>query len=667
MVSTPSQTFAHARFRSPPPLRRGLDVGLSSLYGVFRRRQQFVTKILAQADEIDRRAGEWHDLTTPQLRHQIFELRDEFRRRRHIDDDHELINTALGVLRETASRKLGLRAYKVQLAGALALHRGYLAEMATGEGKTLTAALAAVLTGWTNRPCHIITVNDYLVQRDSKWLAPFYNDCGIEVGAVTGGMDPRERQDGYAAEITYATAKEVLADFLRDRLQAGLIQHPSRRLIRHLLKGGSATPGNPFTLRGLDTAIVDEADSVLIDEAATPLIISRQRTNQALVDASIQATEIISDFENGPHYRTVMRYKEIEFTRRGTELIDAVATKFSGLWRSPGRCEELIEKALLAREFYSRGKQYLIDDGKVVIVDEFTGRPMPMRSWQKGIHQAVEAKEHLEISDPAETIARRSFQRFFRYYYRLSGMSGTVREGATELWQIYNLPFLSIPTNRPCIREEMPDRIFATSDSKWQALVADVRRINASGRPILVGTRSVADSEKLASMLIGQGLRCKVLNAGRLREEATIISEAGRQHSITIATNMAGRGTDIVLGTGVAELGGLHVVALERHESQRIDRQLFGRSARQGDSGSCQAFVSVEDELIVKHLSEIERKTLRVMSNPGWEGKGRETLFAAAIARAQRKSERAATKQRRSVLRMDIWLDESLSFAGSEE
>ncbi len=660
---TPSRKYAHARYRKPPKLHKGLDARLNALHGLYRRRPQLLRKIREQAETIDREADDWHKFKDSQLRNRLFELRDRFRRTRETDDD-ELVNAALGALREAAHRKLGLRPYNVQLMGALALNGGFLAEMATGEGKTLTAGLAAVLNGWTNRPCHIITVNDYLVERDCKWMSPLYDYCGITSSFVTGGMEPQRRQEGYAADVTYTTAKEVLADFLRDRLQAGLIQDPSRRLIRHLL--GANRPGrDEFILRGLHTAIVDEADSVLIDEAVTPLIISSQRANQALTDASNLATEISGGFQIDIHYRLNIRYREVEFTKAGLEMIDEVCQKFHGLWRNPQRCEELIRQSLLAREFYKLGKQYIVEDEKIVIVDEFTGRPMPMRSWQQGIHQAVEAKEELEISDPTETVARRSFQRFFRYFHKLSGMTGTAREASAELWQIYNLPVVTIPTNRPCIREEKPDRVFLSADAKWKAVVEEVQRVHATGQPVLVGTRSVVASEKLASMLAEKDLRYNVLNASRLRKEAEIIAEAGREGCITIATNMAGRGTDIKLGVGVADFGGLHVIATERHESGRIDRQLFGRCARQGDPGSCQAFVSADDEIIKKYLSEPEKKMLRtalVSRRPGAA-----KLFAAALVRAQRKSERTAAKQRRAVLRKDVWLEQSLSFAGGGE
>ena len=306
----------------------------------------------------------------------------------------------------------------------------------------------------------------------------------------------------------------------------------------------------------------------------------------------------------------------------------------------------------------------MLAEDRLLIIDEFTGRPMPQRSWRQGIHQAIEAKEKLPLTDPTETVARLSFQRFFRLYHRMSGMTGTAREAAGELWQIYRLPVVSIPTNRPCLRRELPDRVFATEQTKWNAIAEEVRTIHRTGRPILIGTRSVAASEKPASTLDAEGLSYSLLNAVRHQEEAVIIREAGARGRITIATNMAGRGTDIILGNGVAELGGLHVIATERHESRRVDRQLFGRAARQGDPGSAQAFVSVEDELLQRYLPKPIREFLRkrlASSSGGGQG-----LAGTAQALVQRISQREAFKRRREVLAMDDWLGESLSFAGPE-
>jgi preprotein translocase subunit SecA len=463
--------------------------------------------------------------------------------------------------------------------------------------------------------------------------------------------------------VTYVTSKELLADFLRDRLRLGRLQDPTRRLIRRMLAPPPEAQDG-LALRGLHTAIVDEADSVLIDEAVTPLIISASHKNESLRAVVRQAQEMIGILEPQADYRTNPRYKEIELTKSGLRKLVDQAAHLPGIWRGHDRRLELVIQALGAREFFHRDKQYIVEGDKAVIVDEFTGRPMPQRTWREGLHQAVEAKEGLPVSDPTETVARLSFQRFFRCFYKLSGMTGTARESVGELWQVYGLPVVTVPRNRPCIRQQMPDRLFLSEGGKFQAIVAEVQRLHATGQPLLVGTRSVQTSEKLGQMLAERGLEAKILNAARLKEEAAVIAMAGEPGRITIATNMAGRGTDIKLGRGVTGLGGLHVIASERHESGRVDRQLFGRSARQGDPGSAQAFVSLEDELIQKYLSKTIREALHWVLRSDLPGKDR--LARAALALAQGKAQTLAFKQRRNVLRSDVLLDEALSFAGAE-
>ncbi len=409
---------------------------------------------------------------------------------------------------------------------------------------------------------------------------------------------------------------------------------------------------------------MDEADSVLIDEAVTPLIISATHKNEMLKEAGAIAARIAGELAEGADYKLNVRYREVELTRSGREKLAARCSELPGIWRGNERRMELIRQALVAREFYRLNKQYIIDEGKIVIVDEFTGRQMPQRTWREGLHQAIEAKESLAISDPSETIARLSFQRFFRCFHRLSGMTGTAREAAGEFWHIYRLPVITIPTNRPCIREHWPDRVFADETSKWAAIVEEVARLHTSGRPILVGTRSVEASERLAGMLGERGLEFSLLNAVRHQEEAAIVAMAGERARITIATNMAGRGTDIKLAPGVAQLGGLHVIATERHESGRVDRQLFGRSARQGDPGSAQAFVSAQDELVRRYLPGSLQKILAGSLRSGLPAQ--QTIAQTAIKLAQRKAQSIAFKQRRAVLRTDTWLEEALSFAGPE-
>jgi preprotein translocase subunit SecA len=520
-----------------------------------------------------------------------------------------------------------------------------------------------VLAGWTKRPCHVLTVNDYLVQRDAEWLRPLYSFSGVRVGEVTAAMEQGDRQKGYNCDVTYTTSKELLADFLRDRLKLGELRNPTRRLIRRMLAPQTAAQDN-LVLRGLHTTIVDEADSILIDEAVTPLIISTTHKNDTLREAAQLSEHIAAELKSEADYRTNARYKEVELTEEGRRKIADRCAALPGLWRGSDRRDELIRQSLVAREFFLRDKHYIINEGKVVIVDEFTGRPMPQRTWREGMHQAIEAKERLAISDPSETVARLSFQRFFRCFHRLSGMTGTAKEAAGELWQTYKLPVITIPTNRPCIREQWPDRVFADEASKWTGIAEEVFRLHQLGRPVLVGTRSVLASERLANRLSEFDLDFKVLNAVRLHEEAAVVALAGERGRVTIATNMAGRGTDIKLGHGVAQIGGLHVIASERHESGRVDRQLFGRAARQGDPGSAQAFVSTEDELIRRHVSPITAKALRTAVAGNVPGK--RVLANSIFSRGQRNAQRLAAKQRVAVMRADTWLEEALSFAGGE-
>jgi preprotein translocase subunit SecA len=658
---TPTQSQRLTHYKKPAKLLTGLDAFVDGVAGRVKRLRQGLTELRHDAESVDAQAAEWSKLTDHHLRERLVEFREKFRR--DPEPDKEVVLSALGAIREVSERQTGMRPYVVQLMGALALYRGFLAEMATGEGKTLTAGLAAVMVGWSRRPCHIVTVNDYLVQRDAEWLGPLYRFCGAKVGHVTGQIGPEERKRGYNADVTYTTSKELLADFLRDRLALGELQNPTRRLLRHLIQTRPvATDG--LVQRGLHTVIVDEADSVLIDEAVTPLIISMHHENEFLRSAVMLAHEIAGGLEQGRDYTVNWRYREVELTPEGQRAVEQKCHQLPGFWRGVDRREELIRQSLSARELFRPGREYLVSDGKVMIVDEFTGRVMPNRTWREGMHQAIEAKENIEVTSPSETVARMSFQRFFRCFYRMAGMTGTASEAAGEFWQIYRLPVVTIPTNRPCIRQQWPDKAFADEESKWTTIVEEIGRIHQSGRPLLVGTRSVAASEHLAHLLRERGFSHRVLNAARDKEEAQIIAEAGEPSRITIATNMAGRGTDIKLGKGVQALGGLHVIATERHESGRVDRQLFGRSGRQGDPGSAQACISMGDELVRRFVPERLRNSVKNMirtRTPGWE-----KAAGSVVTVAQRSAQRLAFKQRRNVLRTDTWLEEALSFTGNE-
>jgi preprotein translocase subunit SecA len=432
-------------------------------------------------------------------------------------------------------------------------------------------------------------------------------------------------------------------------------------MIARLLRPSNAAQAG-FVMRGLHTAIVDEADSVLIDEAVTPLIISSAREGDAAAEAYRRAWDFAQSLVAGRDYAVDLRYREVELLPGGRERLSGRLAELPALWRGPARAAELIKQALTAREFFLQGRQYVVQEGKVVIVDEFTGRMMPMRRWRDGLHQMIEAKEGVEISPRDQTLARLSFQRFFRSFRRLSGMTGTATEAAAEFWHIYRLPVVVIPTHRSCVRREMPDCVFPDCESKWAAVLAEIQRLQGAGRPVLVGTRSVTASEALADRLAQLHLPFSLLNAMRHREEAAVVAGAGERGKITIATNMAGRGTDIKLGAGVAALGGLHVLATERHESRRIDRQLYGRAARQGDAGSAQAFVSMEDELVRRFTPGVARWQVEWSVRRGLPLATR--LAGASFTYAQRHAQRLAFRQRRAVLKYDTWLAESLSFAG---
>ena len=649
-----------AQRRSGAELPRGLDAAWDRAGGILQRFRPRRRNFIERAQAVLALEKTYRDASDAKLREESQQMRELFRRGREKPAD---LTTAFAIVREVAARQLGERPYLVQVAGAMAIEAGCIAEMATGEGKTLTATMPATIAGWRGRGCHIITTNDYLAKRDAEWMSKVYGFCGLSVASIEQSMPPEQRRAAYLADITYCTNKEVTADFLRDRLSLGrLTGLPSAILSRIVEGGGSGT--DRLVQRGLYYAIVDEADSILIDEAVTPLIISGDAPNQEQVEAFQQAVDMARQLEQGDHFRVNSQFREIELNSAGKSRLSELATPLGGLWAGSRRREELVVQALTAIEFYQRDKQYVVQDGKVVIVDDFTGRLMPDREWREGLHQAVQAKEQLEVQPPKDTWARISFQRFFRMYRRLSGMTGTAAEGWLEFWQIYRTPIVVIPTHRPVQRQLLPDSVFVDEQSKWQAVTDEIHRVHATGRPVLVGTRSVRASEMLSQVLLQRGMDNQVLNAVRLAEEAQIVAQAGQPGRITVATNMAGRGTDIKLGRGVAELGGLYVLATERHESGRVDRQLFGRCGRQGDPGTAKAMVSLDDDLVVRHgglLGKLTRKRYR----------GRSGNLAAGWSRqlyrmAQHHAERMALRQRKSVLQADDWLDEYLGFAGSE-
>ncbi len=642
------------------PLPKGLDVAwdfVSAFANVLVPRRKW---FLRRAEKVLSWEKHFSDMSDAKLRETALEFRDLFRRGKETPRD---VERAFALVREVGFREIGEKHFPVQVGGALAIDAGCVTEMATGEGKTLTATMPAVIAGWRGKGCHIVTVNDYLAKRDAEWMGSIYRVCGLRVGYVENQMPPPERRGAYLADVTYGTNKEIAADFLRDRLALGRLQRLPTALMARMVEGsGSGT--DRVVQRGLHFAIVDEADSILIDEAVTPLIISGDAPNPDQVEAYKHAVELAEGLDP-QHYKVNYRYREVELTTAGKDKIAELSESLDGLWHGVRRREELVTQALTAQQFYVLNKQYVVDEEKVVIVDEFTGRPMPDREWRDGLHQAVEAKEKLVVNPPKDTYARISFQRFFRLYRKLAGMTGTAAEGWKEFWQIYHRPTVIIPTNRPCIRKHLPDRVYATEEAKWAAIVEEIKHIHATGRPLLIGTRSVRYSEHLSGLLSTEGMEHQVLNAFYLAEEAQIVAEAGVTGRITVATNMAGRGTDIKLGKGVAELGGLHVMATERHEAGRIDRQLYGRCARQGDPGTAQAIVSLEDELVRRHAPHMCAPLRRRHGSTDKEVSSRVTRLVFDIA--QRRAERLALRQRKGVLRTDDWLDEYLGFAGTEK
>jgi preprotein translocase subunit SecA len=641
------------------PLPSGLDAAWDRMVGFAGRLVPRQKRLKRKVQRIIALENQYANITDTNLKLAALEMRDIFRCNR---DNQQHLEHAFAIIREVGTRQLGETAFPSQLVGALVINSGAIAEMATGEGKTLTATMPVTVAGWRGRGCHVITVNDYLAKRDAEWMERIYRFCGLTVSYIEQQMKPQERRQAYAADITYCTNKEVTADFLRDRLLLSSSKGLCSTLLNEL--NGSSKVTDRLVQRGLNFAIVDEADSILIDEAVTPLIISGQAPNAEQSESFVQAANIASEFELESDYKINHGYREIELTDQGKENFKNLTSHLGGVWKVNRRSMELLNQALTAKEFYLPGKHYIMDDSQVVIVDEFTGRMMPDRAWRDGLHQAVQAKEKVEVTPPKDTYARISFQRFFRMYRKLSGMTGTAREAVNEFWQIYHLSVIPIPTNRPCIRKNLPKIVMPDNTAKWNAILDNIRSIHQSGRPILVGTKNVKASQLLSSLLDAENLGHQILNALYHKQEAQIVAQAGQAGRITVATNMAGRGTDIKLGRGVADMGGLHVIAAEPNESARIDRQLYGRCGRQGDPGSTQAIFCFEDEILTRYAKGptdfLKKRHSRSNGNIA------SPVVNSAFRIAQIKAESMALKQRKSVLKTDHWLDEQLGFTGKE-
>lgn len=573
---------------------------------------------------------------------------------------NELVAHTFALVREVATRTVGMRHFDVQLMGGLVLLKGMVAEMETGEGKTLTATLAVSTAAMAGIPVHVISVNDYLTSRDAEWMEPIYKMLGLKVGSITHDTTPEERRAAYQSDVTYCTNKEIAFDYLRDRLTMKDRVNPLRLQAEYLY--GNEARGHRLLLRGLHFAIVDEADSIMVDEARTPLIISKRVGSGEERVIMEQALALAEKLQNQVDYRVDWGSRKVELTKVGKSRIRDLALSLGPLWTGTIRREELANQALNAIHLFLRDEHYLVRDGKVQIIDEFTGRVMPDRSWKRGLHQLVETKEGCEMTQEQETMARISYQRFFRRYLRLSGMTGTAREVEGEMNRVYGLPVVRIPTNRPKKRSCYPDRILPTAKAKWQAVVDRIHELSQKGRPVLVGTGSVSASEHVSRLLSDIGLEYQILNAKQDKEEAMIIARAGNEGCITIATNMAGRGTDIKLGSHVAERQGLHVILTERHEAGRIDRQLAGRCGRQGDPGSYEAILSLEDSLFAGGHAGLLGWIAKRLMQIGFEKWDWVAKFA--ILRAQKKIERIHAGMRRELLKQDEKTGDMLSFSG---
>ncbi|HMJ40040.1 MAG TPA: preprotein translocase subunit SecA, partial [Verrucomicrobiae bacterium] len=554
-----------------------------------------VKRHLAVANAISALEPELKALDGGALRARSDELRE--RARAEDADLDDLLIEAFALCREASRRTIGLRHFDVQLVGGIVLHQGKIAEMKTGEGKTLVASLSLYLNALAGKGVHLVTVNDYLARRDAGWMAPIYHLLGLSVGVNVGSaatylydpdfldethpdsrlqhLRPVTKREAYLADITYCTNSELAFDYLRDNMARDLAQ---------------------CSQRDLNYAIVDEVDSILIDEARTPHIISGQ--SEESTEKYYEYARWAGRLSEGDDYEVDLKHKSASLTEAGIAKME----RWTGI-RNIYDLENVIEahqinQALKAKALFLRDRDYLVKDGEVIIVDEFTGRTMQGRRWSDGLHQAVEAKEGVKVQQEQKTIATITVQNYFRQYKKLAGMTGTALTEAEEFHKIYGLDVVVIPTHRAMVRTDSPDVIYKTEQSKFEAVIDEIVEMNKERRPVLVGTVSVEKSERLARMLEKRGVKHNVLNAKQHEREAGIIAEAGQPAAVTIATNMAGRGTDIVLGLGVTDVGGLHIIGTERHESRRIDNQLRGRAGRQGDPGSSKFFISLEDDLM---------------------------------------------------------------------
>jgi preprotein translocase subunit SecA len=566
------------------------------------------------------------------------------------DSLKSLLVDTFALVREAAKRTIGQRHFDVQILGAIAIHNRCISELETGEGKTLVATMPATLNALPGKGVYIVTVNDYLARRDAEWMGPIYKMMGLTVGCIQTGQGDGARRAAYACDITYGTAKEMGFDFLRDelkRLQLGGDAHRKSFEQAFLGRGGHLETQLPVQ-RTHNYAIVDEADSILIDEARTPLIIgANNQPTQEEAAAYYGADKLAATLVRVKDYKYDPLERKAELTAAGRRKVQAKAANSEFVTLTVDGLYEYVERGLRAQIAYLKDRDYVTVDGEVIIVDEFTGRMMPGRQWQDGLHQAIQAKERLEITLETITAARVTVQDLFKRFNKLAGMTGTALSDARELRRIYKVGVFKVPTNRPCQRVWLADRIFSTSDERFQAVAQQIIEWNKKGVPVLVGTRSIEKSERLSALLEAGGIEHQILNAKNHEIEAQIVAQAGQRGRVTVATNMAGRGTDIKLGDGVAELGGLHVIGTERHEARRIDRQLAGRCARQGDPGMAQFFISLDDEIVEAYG---EKRAGRIRKRMAGRGELTSLRTRGFFITAQRKKERQHYKDRKLLM-----------------
>jgi preprotein translocase subunit SecA len=650
---------------------KGLEVG----DGVYLERrdvrelalEEWLRGLLARLPRLPRRRAPWHAVVMlaaavePELKSladaevvATFRAACALMAKQGFTDD--LVARSFAAVREASRRSLGMRHHDVQLMGGWALLHGTIAEMATGEGKTLVAALAASTGAATGAAVHVVTVNDYLAGRDAEQNRPLYEFLGLSVGIIEADMDPDARRAQYARDVVYVSNKELVFDYLKDRIATRGTLDAHVRLRAY----GSGTGSLPVLLRGLHMAIIDEADSVLIDEARTPLIISETLPDELGAPLYQQAIAFARRMHVGEHFE-LSTGKQLYLNAAAETAMIEWTVGLPGVWRSAVWRRELIHKALTALHCFHRDQHYILAEDKIQIVDEFTGRVMPDRSWERGLHQMIEAKENAEITGQRKTLSQMTYQRFFRRYLLLGGMTGTAREIATELRATYDLSVLPVPTHKPGQRVRLPDRCLATTDARWDAVAERAAALSAQGRAVLVGTRSVEASETLAALLQARAVDHTVLNARQDQAEAEAVARAGEAGRITVATNMAGRGTDIKLAAEVRDCGGLHVILTEFHESARVDRQLFGRSARQGEPGAAEAIVCVDDEVFTRFGAPVAALAKRVAAQ---RGELPSSLLKVLVRLSQWRAEAHNRRIRLQTLKQDRKRAEGMGFTG---